>query len=71
MRKNISLIKILLLYRFNLDQIFQSVSKTNRVYHGYFPANQTTVSVQNSLDPWHTLGITNNNTIGVEALYVN
>lgn len=47
------------------------MKENNKYYRGYFPENQTTISVQGSIDPWHTLGICNNNTIGVEGLLVN
>lgn len=57
--------------RFNLQQLNNAVEQNNKYFRGYFPENQTTVSVQGSIDPWHTLGIGNNNTIGVEGLFVN
>lgn len=58
------------LNRFDFKIVREHVKKANKFYGGYNPVVTNVASVQGSCDPWHTLGITNNNTQGVEGIFI-
>lgn len=60
---------------FNITQsaVLQSVYKTNSYYGGKdIPTNVTNIVFPNgSIDPWHVLGITQNITDQLPAIFIN
>lgn len=63
--------KFLLIYSFRTQDIQTRLEITNLHFGGYYPTVKNVLSVQGSGDPWSLLGITQNNTYGVTALYID